>query len=203
MPKIVDREEMQAGILDAAMRVFSRKGYHAATIADVAEAAGLGKGTLYLYFENKEALAIAVVDRHLEDMERRFTGDALSDTLDDFAKRLARAMDVPDEQAAFVRVFFEVFGPSFASDAFTETVAAFFDRLGDHYAKQLAHLQDAGQVGSGFDAKSLGRVLASLVDGVVLHRGLFGLSRKRQRKMIQSAVAMFSDGLGSQVQSKA
>ena len=203
MPKIVDREEMQAGILDAAMRVYSKKGYHAATIADVAVAAGLGKGTLYLYFKNKEALAIAMVDRHLEGMERRFVSDELSDTLDDFGKNLARAMDVPDEHAAFVRVFFEVFGPSFASDAFTKHVAAFFDRLGDHYAKQFVHLQDAGQVSRGFDAKSLGRVLASLVDGVVLHRGLFGISKKRQQKMIQSALKMFNNGLSGPLQSKA
>ena len=50
MPKIVDRDEMQQIVLDGAMKAFTTKGYHSATIADVAEAAGLGKGTLYLYF---------------------------------------------------------------------------------------------------------------------------------------------------------
>ena len=46
MPKIVDRRLMQDTILDAAMRTFARKGYHAATIGDVAVEARLGKGTI-------------------------------------------------------------------------------------------------------------------------------------------------------------
>ena len=43
-------------ILDAALRVFAAKGYHGTTVPDVADAAGVGTGTLYRYFANKEAL---------------------------------------------------------------------------------------------------------------------------------------------------
>ena len=128
MPKVVDREEMQHGILDAAMQVYSKKGYHAATIADVAEAAGLGKGTLYLYFKNKEAIAISMVERHFKGMEDRFFGQKMPDSLDEFADSLSQTMNIPDEQSKFIRVFFEVFGPSFASDTFSAKVASFFDK---------------------------------------------------------------------------
>ena len=43
-------------ILDAALRAFAERGYHGTTVPEVAEAAGVGTGTLYRYFENKEAL---------------------------------------------------------------------------------------------------------------------------------------------------
>src|SRR5689334_3642043 len=43
-------------ILDAALRVFAAKGYHGTTVPEVADASGVGTGTLYRYFANKEAL---------------------------------------------------------------------------------------------------------------------------------------------------
>ena len=43
-------------ILDAALGVFAKKGYHGTSVPEVAEASGVGTGTLYRYFENKEAL---------------------------------------------------------------------------------------------------------------------------------------------------
>ena len=43
-------------ILDAALEVFANRGYHGTAVPEVAEAAGVGTGTLYRYFANKEAL---------------------------------------------------------------------------------------------------------------------------------------------------
>jgi AcrR family transcriptional regulator len=43
-------------ILDAALTAFAERGYHGTAVPEVAEAAGVGTGTLYRYFENKEAL---------------------------------------------------------------------------------------------------------------------------------------------------
>ncbi|MEK7241093.1 MAG: TetR/AcrR family transcriptional regulator [Gemmatimonadota bacterium] len=48
-------------ILDAALRVFSRQGYAAARLDDVAAAAGVTKGTIYYYFASKEDLLIRLV----------------------------------------------------------------------------------------------------------------------------------------------
>jgi AcrR family transcriptional regulator len=48
-------------ILDAALTVFADRGYEAARLDDVAARAGVAKGTLYLYFEDKEALFEALV----------------------------------------------------------------------------------------------------------------------------------------------
>lgn len=50
-------------ILDAAARVFAEKGYHPATIRDVAKAAGIADGTIYNYYANKGALLVAILER--------------------------------------------------------------------------------------------------------------------------------------------
>src|SRR5262245_18811860 len=52
---------MRQAILDAALAVFAERGYEAARLDDVAAKAGVAKGTLYLYFKDKEALFEALV----------------------------------------------------------------------------------------------------------------------------------------------
>ena len=61
--------EKRKRILDAAIRTFGRRGFHEARIAEIAAAAGVAEGTVYLYFKNKEDL-LGVVQRieMLEDM---------------------------------------------------------------------------------------------------------------------------------------
>src|SRR5436853_7225319 len=42
-----------SGILEASRKVFAERGFHEATVDDIAEAAGVAKGTVYLYYESK------------------------------------------------------------------------------------------------------------------------------------------------------
>ncbi len=70
-------------LVAAALEVFVERGYEGTTLADVARRAGVTKGTIYLYFENKEALFKAVVRQTIvpviaqgEALARSFTGSA-------------------------------------------------------------------------------------------------------------------------------
>jgi AcrR family transcriptional regulator len=49
-------DDKRRRILDAALRTFAARGYHGTAVPEVAEAAGVGTGTLYRYFDHKEAL---------------------------------------------------------------------------------------------------------------------------------------------------
>jgi AcrR family transcriptional regulator len=61
------RQELtKTHLLDAAERIFVERGFHAASIDDVAAAAGFTKGAVYSNFRNKEDLFIALVDRRWE-----------------------------------------------------------------------------------------------------------------------------------------
>jgi AcrR family transcriptional regulator len=67
VPKITEtkREERRQQILDAALRCFSRDGFHATTTADIVRESGLSQGALYLYFATKDDIVVALADdRH-------------------------------------------------------------------------------------------------------------------------------------------
>lgn len=68
-------EARQNQILDAAWICFAERGYHRATMQDIAAKAGLSTGAIYLYYENKEALALAINRRSME-MSRRIVEEA-------------------------------------------------------------------------------------------------------------------------------
>ena len=61
-------EDRRQDILDAAVRTFAEKGVSKSTVADIAEAAGVAKGTVYLYFGSKEHLLAALRDRHVDEL---------------------------------------------------------------------------------------------------------------------------------------
>src|SRR5215470_15396485 len=58
-------------ILDAAITVFSEKGFHRATIKEIASVAGIADGTIYTYFASKDEILLAVLDRLNETTERK------------------------------------------------------------------------------------------------------------------------------------
>jgi AcrR family transcriptional regulator len=59
------RARTRAALLDAAARVYARRGFDAATLDEVAEEAGFTKGAVYDHFGSKENLLIALLDEHL------------------------------------------------------------------------------------------------------------------------------------------
>jgi AcrR family transcriptional regulator len=69
MPQVL-KEEVQKRIVQAALRVFAEKGFGAATIGEIATAAGVSTGNIYRYYEGKGALFDDAVD---ESFVRRFT----------------------------------------------------------------------------------------------------------------------------------
>lgn len=61
-------------ILKAAETIFAQKGYHEATISDIAKSAGVSEGTIYEYFNTKEALLFQIP----ENLTRRMRDEALA-----------------------------------------------------------------------------------------------------------------------------
>ncbi len=66
-------DERRQDLLAAARSVFAGKGIASATVSDVTEAAGVAKGTFYLYFDSKEALLGALKERFVDDLVARAT----------------------------------------------------------------------------------------------------------------------------------
>jgi len=75
-------------ILRAAIDIFAGRGYFNAQVADVARAAGVAAGTVYLYFRSKDDLLISIFERGMRDALTE--GRALADAIADPHERLRR-----------------------------------------------------------------------------------------------------------------
>ncbi|OGO34307.1 MAG: hypothetical protein A2Z16_12640 [Chloroflexi bacterium RBG_16_54_18] len=60
-------------ILDAAAQIFSQKGFHAASMADIAEAVNLQKASLYHHVSSKQEILLAILDRALDLLIERLS----------------------------------------------------------------------------------------------------------------------------------
>ena len=60
-------DQQRTRILDAAQACFVRDGFHAASMASIARAAGMSAGLIYRYFDSKSAIILAIIDRQLQD----------------------------------------------------------------------------------------------------------------------------------------
>ena len=71
-------DDKRQRILQAAVKVFARKGYHGARVSEIARRADVADGTIYLYFQNKEDILVSLFDEvmseHLQDKRRHLAG---------------------------------------------------------------------------------------------------------------------------------
>ena len=95
--RISTRKSTKDRILGAALEVFAEKGFHLATVDEIAVRADLGKGTLYRYFANKETLFSELVRLRLEELER--SANAVLDGHDDVLTMIVK----------YLRIYFEFF----------------------------------------------------------------------------------------------
>jgi AcrR family transcriptional regulator len=107
-------EDKRRQLLDAAVRVFARKGFHASRVGDIAEEAGVAHGLLYHYFKSKDQVLEAVFHENWSVLLERIesveeTDEAAADQLRHIAAIVLRTwLHLPD----VVRVVIQEFGRS-------------------------------------------------------------------------------------------
>jgi AcrR family transcriptional regulator len=101
-----------AQILEAATRCVRQAGFHGASMAEIAQAAGLSVGQIYRYFENKESIVAAIVAQDVAEMRERFSelpasgAPLLQAILENVPDAIARSYD-PDRAAVWLEVLAE------------------------------------------------------------------------------------------------
>jgi AcrR family transcriptional regulator len=88
-------EARRQQILDAACDCVRQAGFHGASMAEIAKAAGLSVGQIYRYFENKEAIIAAIVAQDLAEMREKFAEmeSRPGDLVDAMTEHLPEAVD--------------------------------------------------------------------------------------------------------------
>ncbi len=97
-PRQVDRAEKTRNIARTALTLFSEKGYRATSVGQIARAAGIGKGTVYDYFKNKEDIYLAAVVEWLAQFE------------DQLIVRLEGIVDPIDRLKAVAQMHMDLYG---------------------------------------------------------------------------------------------
>jgi TetR/AcrR family transcriptional regulator, fatty acid metabolism regulator protein len=98
-------------LLDAAVRVFARKGYHASRVGDIAEEAGVAHGLLYHYFKSKDEVLEAVFHENWSLLQLRIasveeTDEPAADQLRHIAAIVLRTwLHLPDVVTVVIREF--------------------------------------------------------------------------------------------------
>ena len=135
MTQLERSERSRKQILDAALKLFSHRGYGATSVNDIAEKAGLSKGNVYHHFADKETIFRALIDRYFEAIgepdfpfNRALTtgtfpenleviGLAASEIVRDFREYVALIyVDVVEFDGVHIRKFYEEMAGRF--DAF-------------------------------------------------------------------------------------
>jgi AcrR family transcriptional regulator len=95
------RSERRLQILDACRKVFSLKGYHASSVADVITAANIARGTFYLYFPSKRAVFEALLEEMFGQiagtLRRISTARGSDSVLEQMYGNVRRVVDVLEE----------------------------------------------------------------------------------------------------------
>lgn len=163
-------EDRQRHILDCARQVFAERGFHAANVSHICAAAGIGRGTLYLYFRNKKAVFTALIREVLARVQA-----LVADRDPPFAppETLQRAQVLSWSAAQLRRVFQAVFQDEktlrilLRSGGLDATVEALIGEIDDALiglvAADLARAQVAGIVRADLDP----RLTATLIVGGV------------------------------------
>ncbi len=109
--RAVAGEEKRRQLLDAAVRVFARKGFHASRVGDIAEEAGVAHGLLYHYFESKDQVLEAVFHENWSVLVSRIasvedTDEPAADQLRHIVAIVLRTwLHLPDVVRVVVREF--------------------------------------------------------------------------------------------------
>ncbi|HEY0254027.1 MAG TPA: TetR/AcrR family transcriptional regulator [Kofleriaceae bacterium] len=107
------RERRVADIMKAAREVFDEKGYDDASVAEIAERAGVVEGSVYRYFEHKRALLVEVVERWYEELLSDYDEhvSVITGTWDRLRYLVWKHLSTIEKEPMLVRLVFEELRP--------------------------------------------------------------------------------------------
>ncbi len=155
-------------IFDAAAEVFDRKGYGAATLADIGEAVGMLKGSLYYYIGSKEDLLYHIIRTvHEGTLDTLEMAEAAGpDPADRLSALLHRHIAAFESAGTWIRVFYAEYS-HLSADRRTE-IQAVRGRYQTYVEQLITDGQTQGTFCPDHDARIIGNMLLTTVNGVSL-----------------------------------
>ena len=195
MPRIIDKKAKKAEILHAAMQVFAEKGVGRTKMADIAVAAGIGKGTIYEYFRSKEEI-FAEAFRLVSEQTLQLMNQALHQSTDAETK-LYRLLDISlvefmEHGEHFIEIMMDFWAEGVRKHDHTMMQMVNLKSLYEGYRQAVARVLEQGIQEGQFrpmDVQLNASLLIAALDGLMLQwtldRSLFTF-RKAGRVLLHS-----------------
>jgi AcrR family transcriptional regulator len=168
MPRTVEqldrlREESRERILNSALRLFARHGYAATSVRMIAEEAGVSQGLMYNYYEGKEALLRAIVERSMDDVQSSLAEASAAHATGQGLEMLVRsAFEIVRRNRTFWQLSYQLrMQPDVLADL-GQSVGEWADAIRLQIEELL---RSAGSAGAPVEA----RVLFAAIDGAAQH----------------------------------
>ena len=175
--------DKRSAILRAATRVFARNGYFNSKVADIARAADVADGTVYLYFKSKEEILHSIFDQNMA--EAIASGRKLIEEVDDPREKLRRIAALHLERLGADRDLAVVFQVELrGSTKFMEefSAAGFAE-----YLNMLYHIFEEGQRAGVFRRELNAKVTAKMLFGALDEMATNWIISKRSYKLAPAA----------------
>ncbi len=196
MSRSVDKKEKAARIGSTAITVFRKLGYHGARMVDIAEAAGIGKGTLYEYFRNKDEILRFEFERYFAAFQSGATAAmAGADTPADRLLSLVHfAFDHVTDWEDHCGVYVDYFGSGRRGEEAAFSLANIYTVVEDIISRLIEEGQASGEIDRGLEPDATAELLVSFFDGVVLH-GVFSERRCKAESLRAAALRLLTSGV--------
>ncbi|MFH1523723.1 MAG: TetR/AcrR family transcriptional regulator [Chloroflexota bacterium] len=192
-PDVSDERKNQ--IMNAAEKVFTKKGLDEARMDDIAEQTGFSKGTLYLYFKSKEDLVIAILDRIFggvfKQLEAR-KGDELGATeaiwrfTDEAARDYKRMLHM-------MPIAYEFLALAFRNTIVQKALKRYFNIYMDGLVPIIQRGIESGEFRP-VDANDVALAAAAIFEGTIL-LWVYDKSRVDPERHIHSSIKLLLEGI--------
>jgi AcrR family transcriptional regulator len=174
MPKIVNREKKRSEIAQKAIEVLAKRGFKATTIQEIANAAGLGKGTIYHYFKTKEEILWAVSEQMFRETERSLGAALLriNEPMDKLAALIEESLHITEDLEHFFIIYSELWLMTVRGEHtgdFTNMLKRMQNDMKNLIAGMINEGKNQGFWPNDIDIDTLASYLASSFDGVFAH----------------------------------
>jgi AcrR family transcriptional regulator len=189
------KEATRRQIVRVGIDLFSAHGLEAVTVDQIAEAADVGKGTIYNYFHTKEDIVVAFmtdVERKVQAKLRTFdaTSRAMPEVLTEFIQVQFR---MKRRYHRFVRMFFaQMF---LHTDQFLPYMAEIYQLLAPNIAALFEALMQGGEIRADVPVSDLTLVFANLQFGLTAQWAIEGPPFRGTEFMMQREILLFCEGL--------
>ena len=196
MPKIVDKKKKSQEIGRAALSVCRKRGYHRTTMADIAQAASVGKGTLYEYFKDKADILRYMFDDYFDAFREEAVRIMAKTTTpgEQLAGLLEFALDHVAEWEDHCAIYVDYFGVAKMDEKGPVSLDNFYREFRAMLKLLIEEGQVAGQIRKEFDPAVAAELLLALFDGIVLH-GIFVKEEYNAASIRTAALKLLSRGL--------